>query len=136
PDRLFHVVFDGLRKSPDYPRDFLQFPVHGRDHFFLVLVKHGAPLFLRLQADVVFGVEKAGCIRAVVRTPRLTGAFGNLGKSAKYDSGLVRQADTFAGSRARSESTAHPKRAFIQVRKELGTDDTTQCKIYSEKQTE
>ena len=57
-DRFFHVVFNRLGKAPNDARDFFQFAIHGCDHFFLVPVKHRTPVFLRLQADVVFGVKK------------------------------------------------------------------------------
>ena len=89
-DSLFHVVLDGLGESPDYAGNLLQFPVHGCDEFFFVLVKARDAIVPSASADEVFGVEKAGRIRAVIRTPRLTGAFGSLRKRAKHYSGLVR----------------------------------------------
>ena len=41
---FFHVVFDGLRKSPDHAGNFAEFAVHGGDQPILILVKDGTPL--------------------------------------------------------------------------------------------
>ena len=38
-DGLFHVVFDGLRKSPDDAGNLLEFALHGGDQFVFVLVE-------------------------------------------------------------------------------------------------
>ena len=42
--------------------------------FVFVLMEAGTPLFLRLQIDEIFGIEKAGGVRSIVRTPHLAGA--------------------------------------------------------------
>ena len=55
-DCLLHVVGDRLREVPENTRHLLEFFVHRRDQFILVLVKRGAPLFLGFQADIEFDV--------------------------------------------------------------------------------
>src|ERR1022692_1582229 len=83
-DGLFHVVFDGLRKPPDHARNFVEFAIHGGDQFVFVFVKNRPPFFFLLQVDEVFGIEKAGRIRAVIWPTRLTGALRDLWERAKY----------------------------------------------------
>ena len=79
-DRFFHVVFNGLGKSPRYAGNFFEFAIHGGNHFIFVLVKCWPPLFLGLQIHEVLGIEKTCGVRAVVGTPNLAGALRHFGK--------------------------------------------------------
>ena len=78
--RLFHIVFNGLRKTPDDTGNFVEFTLHGRDQFVFVLVKDRPPLLFRFQVHEVLGVKEAGVIRSVIWTPYLAGALRNLGE--------------------------------------------------------
>ncbi len=80
-DGLFDVVGDGLGEVPDDAGDLFQFAVHGGDEFVLVLVEDGAPLFLGLEVDEVFGVEEAGGVGAVVGAAGLADDLGDFGES-------------------------------------------------------
>ena len=80
----------GWEKPQITPGNLLELAVHGRDELFFVLMKGRPPLFLGLQVDEVFGIEEAGRVGPVIRTPRLTGALGNFGKGAKQMPGLIR----------------------------------------------
>ena len=123
----------GWEKLQITPGIFSSSPVHGRDQFVLVLVKHRPPLFLGLQADEVFRVEKAGGVRAVIGTAHLAGAFGDLGKGAKQNSRLIRQPDAFARPGAGRKSAAHPQRALIQVGQKLRADHAADRQIDRQK---
>ena len=135
-DGLFHVVFDGLREAPDDAGNLVELAIHGGDQFVLVLVKDGPPLFFRLEINEVFGIEEAGCIRAVIRTPRLTGALRDLGKRAKHDSGLVRYPDPLVRSGAGRERATHPECTFIQVGQKFGTDDAAEGEVNRDEKPE
>ena len=102
--------------------------VHGRDQVVLVLVEDGPPFFFWLQADEVFGVEESGVVGAVIGTAGLAGALGRFGKGAKDEAGLVGDADAFIGADALIQRAAHPERAFIQMRQELGADDAARMR--------
>ncbi len=134
-DGFLHVVGDGLGEIPDDAGDFLQLTVHGRDEFVFILVKRGAPLFLGLQVDEVFGIEETGGVGAVVGASHLAGALGYLGPGAKDEAGLVGHsyADGWAG--AGRESSAHPESAFIEMGKELGADDAADGEIDGDPET-
>ena len=99
-------------------------------------MKHRAPLLLRLQTHEVFRIEKSGVVGPVIRAAGLTGALGHFGKGAKQDSCLVRDLDAVTGPCALSKSTAHPQRAFIQMRKEFGADDATEGEIDRDNETD
>ena len=92
-------------------------------------MKDRPPFFLRLQIDEVFGIEKAGRIRAVIRPSGLTGALRDFGKRAKNDSRLIRHPDTFVRPGAGRKRAPHPERAFIQVGQEFGTDDAAEREV-------
>ncbi len=128
-DRLFHVVFDGLRKAPDDAGNFVEFAIHGGDQLVFILVKDRPPLFFGFQVDEVLGIEEAGRVRSVVRAPDLAGALRDLGKRAEHDASLVRHPNAFVGPGAGRECAAHPERAFIQVGQKLGTDDAAEGQI-------
>ena len=87
------------------------------------------PLFFGLQIDEILGIKKAGGIGSVIGTPHLAGALRHLGKRAKHDSGLVRDADTLVRPSAGRKRAAHPKRAFIQVRQKFGADHAAEGEV-------
>ena len=92
-------------------------------------MKDRPPFFFRFQIDEVFGIEKAGRIRAVIRPPRLTGALRDLGERAKNDPRLIRHPDPFVRPGAGRKRAPHPERAFIQVGQEFGTDDAAEREV-------
>ena len=94
--------------------------VHGGDERFLVLVKDGAPSFLGLEVDEVFGVEEAGGVGAVVGADLADDLcdFGEAGKRMRASSMSAR----FEGAGGGGERAADPDGAFVEVRKELGAD--------------
>ena len=135
-DRFFHVVGDRLREAPDHSGQLVQLFVHGGDDFVLVLVKAGPPLLLGLQIGEVLGIEEAGGIGSVVRTPGLAGALGHFGKRTKDESRLIHEPDAFGGSGAGSQRAAHPQRAFIQMRQEFGADHAAERQVDDKAKTD
>ncbi len=125
--RLLHVVFNGLREAPDHAGKLLiERVLHGGDQVVFVLVEDWPPLFLRLQAHEVFGIEESGMVGSVVGAARLAGAFGGFRKRAQKDAGLIGDADAFVGADALLERAAHPQRTFVEVRQKLGADDAAE----------
>src|SRR4029077_12776765 len=84
--------------------------------------KDRAPLFFRQEIDKIFRVEKSGGVGAVVWTAHLRDDLRHLGKRSQYLSALFGDTSAFRGSGARRQGTAHPDRAFIQVRQKFRTD--------------
>ncbi len=128
-DGFFHVVFDGLGKSPEDAGNLVEFALHGGDQFFFVFVENRPPLISGFQIDEEFGIEKAGVIGAVIGTAHLAGALRNFGKRAEDDAGLIRDADAFVGAGAGGERAANPERAFIEMRQEFGADGAAESEI-------
>ena len=50
-DGLFHVVFNGLRESPNNTGNFVEFTLHGCDELIFVFVEDRPPLLFRFQVD-------------------------------------------------------------------------------------
>src|ERR1700680_72996 len=92
-------------------------------------MKHRPPFFFRLQVHKVLSIKEAGVIRAVVRTPHLTGAVGDFWKRAKHDSRLIGDPDAFVRPRARRKRIPYPEGTFIQVWQKFGTDDAAECEV-------
>src|SRR5208337_5448484 len=88
-----------------------------------VFVEDRAPFFFRLEVNEIFGVEETGIVRSIVRAADLAGALRNFGKRAKHDARLIGDANALVGPRAWSERTAHPERAFVQMRKKFRSDE-------------
>src|SRR5580704_5577881 len=123
-DGFFHVVFDRLREIPDHTRDFFQFAIHGGNQFVLILVKDGPPLILRLQVHKIFGIEKTSGVGAVIRAAHLRDDLRYLRKFREYHTGLIYNARSFRGTRARSQGSARPYRSFVKMREKFRTDHT------------
>jgi hypothetical protein len=85
-----------------------------------------SPFFLWFQVNEIFGVEKAGGVRAVVGAADLAGALGNLWKRAKHNAGLIGNPDAFVGAGAGGESAAHPESAFIEMGQEFRADNAAE----------
>ena len=135
-DGFFHVVFDGLRKSPVTPGIFSSSRFMAAIRSVLILMEDGPPLFLGFQVHEVFRVEEAGRIRSVIRTPHLAGALRHFGKRTQQYAGLIREPDPFARPGAGGKSAAHPERTFIQVRQELGANHAAKRHIQGDTQSE
>src|SRR5260370_17945287 len=68
----------------------------------------------------MLGIENPGGIGPIVGTPHLAGAFGDFGKRAKHNPGLVCHPNAFTRTAAGCKRATNPECAFIQVRKQLG----------------
>ena len=114
-DGLFHVVFNGLRKSPKDAGNLVEFALHGCDQLIFVFMEYRPPLLFRFQVDKILGIEKSRGIGAVIGTADLTRTFRNFGEGAQNDACLVGNSDSFVGTGAGSEGPANPECAFIEM---------------------
>ncbi len=113
----------GCEKFQMVARDLRQLFVHGRDQLFLVLTEDRPPLLLRFEIHAVFGVEESGGVGAIIRASHLAGNGGRLWERGQCQTRQVRNAHTLGLACAGRQSSAHPQRAFVQMGKELGTDN-------------
>ena len=117
----------GWEKFQPTPGILLSSAIHGGDQLVLILVEDGAPLFFGLQVDEVLGVEEAGGVGAVVGPAGLADDLGDLGERIQPDARLVHDAQALGGAGGGSKGAAHPDRAFVEVREELGADDAAEA---------
>ena len=82
-------------------------------------MKYSPPFFFRFQIDEKFCIEKPGRIRSVVGSSHLTPALRNFRKRTKHDPRLIHDPDALIRPGARSQGTADPQSAFIQMRKKF-----------------
>src|SRR5260370_24268981 len=84
----------------------------------------------------MLGIENPGGIGPIVGTPHLAGAFGDFGKRAKHNPGLVCHPNAFTRTAAGCKRATHPECAFIQVWKEFGADGPAQGEHQADTQAE
>src|ERR1039458_10037655 len=119
---FFHVVRNRLRKIPEHARDPFEFPVHGRDQFHFVLVKHRPPVIFRLQIDKILRIEEPRSIGAIVGTAHLRDHLRDLREGCQYDTRLVHQPRALRRSGAGRQCAARPDGAFVEMREKLGAN--------------
>src|SRR5690242_10640963 len=89
-------------------------------------MKDRPPLLLGFEVYEILGIEEASRVRTVVGPSHLAGSHGHFGKRRQNDAGLIRDAYALGGSSARSQSSANPNCALVQVGQELRPDHTAE----------
>ena len=119
--RLVHRIFRRLGVVENDSGKGLELLVDGLDQPGLGAIGAG-PLRVGLETDVEFDVEETGRIGAVVGPAEFRGDRGDFGKGAQYLPHLGRDLRRFVERNGVGHGGAHPQRAFIQLRHELGAD--------------
>ena len=119
--RLIHRVFRRLGVIEGDAGKCLELLVDGLDQAGLGAIGAG-PLRVGLQIDVELDIEKAGGVRAVVGPGQFGGDRGDFGEGAQDVAHLGRDFCRLVEGDGVRHGRAHPQRAFIQLRHELGAD--------------
>ena len=119
--RLVHRILRRLRVVENDSGKCLELLVDGLDQPGLGAIRAG-PLRVGFETDVKLDVEKAGRIGAVVGSAQLRGDRGDFGKGVQYVAHPGRDLRRFVERNGVGHRCAHPQRAFIQMRHELGAD--------------
>src|SRR5450631_4503683 len=94
-----------------------------------VLVKHGAPLVVRLQVDEILGVAESPGVSSIVGKAHLGDDRFHLLERREYCSAAIAEFLAFRKTRAVAQSAARPDRSFIEMRQEFGADDAAKAQI-------
>src|SRR5580704_16022400 len=97
-------------------------------------MKDRTPFVLGQEVDEIFGVEEARGVGTVIRSSDLRDDLGYLREAGDKYSRLIHHASALGRASAGRERAASPNGTLIQMRQELGTNDTAKYEKDSQAQ--